>query len=113
VVLAARTRELLLGEAVSAARTKRLEELIAGVPGVVRLVHLRTMHLGPETVLLAAKVEFADELQVPQVEATIDEIEKRVRAENPDMPYIFIEAGSEWTTTRLRSAVTPRTPPGA
>jgi len=102
VVLAWRTRMLLLGEGVGPARARRLAEIIGGVPGVVRLVHLRTMYLGPETILLAAKVEFSDEFQVPQVEATIDEIEKRVRADTPIARYIFIEAGSEWKTTRLR-----------
>jgi cation diffusion facilitator family transporter len=108
VVLASRTRQLLLGEGVSPERVERITALIAGSPNVVRVIHLRTMHLGPETVLLAAKVEFTHELHVPQVEAAIDEIEKRVRAENSDIPYIFVEAGSDWTTTMLRSPVVPR-----
>jgi len=66
------------------------------------------MHLGPDPVLLATKVEFADELHVPEIERTIDELERRVRTEMPEMVYIFVEAGSEWTTTRLRSHVAER-----
>ena len=108
VVLAQRTRQLLLGEAVSPERTKRLGEIIAAVSGVRKLIHLRTMHLGPDTVLVAAKVEFADELHAHEIEQAIDELERRVRAEMPEMRYIFVEAGSEWTTTCLRTQVAER-----
>ena len=108
VTLAQRTRQLLLGEAVSPAHTRRLREIMTGVAGVVRVIHLRTMHLGPETVLLATKVEFADALKVPEIEQAIDELERRVRSEMPEMRYIFVEAGSAWTTTRLRSQVAGR-----
>jgi cation diffusion facilitator family transporter len=99
VVLAQRTRLLLLGEGVQPARAGRIREIVQGTPGVQGIVHLRTMHLGPDTVLLAMKVHFADTLAVHDVERTIDEIEARVRAEMPEMLYVFIEAGAAWTTT--------------
>jgi cation diffusion facilitator family transporter len=111
VVLAQRTRQLLLGEAVSPEHTKRLGEIIATVPGVRRLIHLRTMHLGPDTVLLATKVEFGEELHAHEIEQAIDELERRVRGEMPEMRYIFVEAGSGGTTT-CRVARVTEVPPG-
>jgi divalent metal cation (Fe/Co/Zn/Cd) transporter len=58
---------------------------------VRRLIHLRTMHLGPEELLVGAKVELDPELTFPQVAAAIDEAEARIREQVPTARVIYLE----------------------
>jgi divalent metal cation (Fe/Co/Zn/Cd) transporter len=55
---------------------------------------LLTMQLGVDQVLLAAAIKFRSNLSVPQLESTIDRIERRIRQEEPTIKRIFIEAES-------------------
>ena len=55
------------------------------------LIWLRTQHLGPDELLVAAKVEFDLSLDMPGLARAIDEVEARVRAEVPTAEYLFIE----------------------
>ena len=51
-------KSLLIGESVAPAVDARIREAILDGPEVKRIIHLRTLHLGPDDVLLAAKLEF-------------------------------------------------------
>lgn len=73
----------------------QVQKLIEGTPGVRRLTQLLTMHLGPDFVLLAVKVAFTEKMEVEEVEKVIDELERRVRAEVPEIEKkIFVEPDS-------------------
>jgi cation diffusion facilitator family transporter len=89
--LAVEMKGLLIGESA----TPQMEEAIVGAirdaPRVRRIIHLRTEHLGPDEVLLAAKVEFDHELSVAELAATIDATEALVRARVPEARIIYIE----------------------
>ncbi len=61
---------------------------------MVRVTQILTMHLGPEFVVLALKVAFEPTLSVDAVESTINEIERRIREEQPRMMKIFVEPDS-------------------
>ena len=56
ITLAIETKSLLLGEAASLDAVHRIEAALAGSPGVERVIHMKTLHLGPEEVLVAAKI---------------------------------------------------------
>ena len=56
VMLAVETKSLLLGEAASPEAVGRIEQALTGTPGVERIIHMKTLHLGPEEVLVAAKI---------------------------------------------------------
>ena len=90
------TRSLLIGEGVTEAVRGRLVELVDGTEGVQRTTQLLTMHLGPDTVLVALKVRFEPGLTVDQVEQVTDALEQRVRAELPEMKQIFVEADGDY-----------------
>ena len=64
-----------------------------GVDGVPQLL---TMHLGPETIVLALKVRFRPGMQLDEIERVTDDIERRVQAEIPAMNKIFVEADSDY-----------------
>ena len=56
VTLAVETKSLLLGEAASPEAVQRIQRAIEDTPGVERIIHMKTLHMGPEEVLVAAKI---------------------------------------------------------
>ena len=59
--------------------------------GVVSVIHLRTLHLGPEELLVAAKIEVDGAETAAQVAVAIDAAEQRVRAAVPIARMIYLE----------------------
>jgi hypothetical protein len=55
------------------------------------VIHLRTLHLGPEELLVAAKVEIEHDQTLPALALTIDAAEKHVRAQVPAARVIYVE----------------------
>jgi divalent metal cation (Fe/Co/Zn/Cd) transporter len=93
-ILARETKDLLLGESVVSADAERIRAIVTSFPLVQKLVAQRTMHLGPDEVLLVLKLEFVDTLNTAAIEAAIDEIERRLRQELPLLKRIWIEPGT-------------------
>ena len=91
VILIVEMRSLLLGEAASPEATVRLRGAIESSPSVRRLIHVRTMHVGPEELLVAAKIEFDASLDFAGVTYAIDETEARIRSIEPDATLIYLE----------------------
>ena len=91
IVLAIEMKGLLIGEGASPERLEVIADEIAAAPSVTRLIHMRTEHLGPDELLLAAKVEFAGHLDVAGLAAAIDEVERRVRSAVPEARLIYLE----------------------
>ena len=90
VVLIVETKSLLLGEAASPAAVERICQALVG-PGVLRVIHQRTLHLGPEEVLVAAKLAMPPDSTLAEVAAAIDAAEARVRAAEPSARVIYLE----------------------
>ena len=90
VVLIVETKSLLLGESASPAAVRRITDALVG-DGVLRVIHQRTLHLGPEEVLVAAKLSMAPESSLAQVASAIDAAEARVRAAEPTARVIYLE----------------------
>jgi cation diffusion facilitator family transporter len=91
LVLIVEMKSLLIGESASPASSDAIRQAIESHPCVRRLIHMRTEHLGPEEILVAAKVEFATGLDAAGVARQIDEVEDAVRAVVPSARVIFIE----------------------
>ena len=62
--------------------------------GVDELVELRTMHLGPDHLIVAARVDFAADISSDQVEALAEEIDRRLAARLSQVPHVFIDPTS-------------------
>jgi divalent metal cation (Fe/Co/Zn/Cd) transporter len=82
---------LLLGEAASPEEVRAIRGAIETGPDVKRVIHLRTEHLGPEELLVAAKVEFRRGLTVAQLANAIDDAEVRTRAAVGERCVIYLE----------------------
>jgi cation diffusion facilitator family transporter len=90
-ILAVEMRSLLIGEPATPEVEYRITSAIVGIPEVKRLIHLRTEHLGPEELLVAAKVEFDADLTISELAGIIDQLELSVRARVPEATTIYIE----------------------
>lgn len=95
VFLAFETHGLLIGEGATRGDRERAERIVAGAPNVERVVEVLTLHIGPSDVILALKVAFSKGLTVDELEEAINEIERRVRGEMPQMKRIFVEPDSK------------------
>lgn len=83
--LAKENKGLLIGEAISKRDSKRIVDSVSQIPEVNRVVSMRTMHLGPQDVLIAMEVSLKDGLDTDRIELVIDNVEKQVKS---IIPYI-------------------------
>lgn len=90
VVLALETKSLLLGESATEQDVDAIEAALVG-EGVRSLIHVRTLHLGPEELLVAAKIEIAPTASAAEIASAIDAAEQRVRAAVPIATAIYLE----------------------
>jgi cation diffusion facilitator family transporter len=105
VVLAIEMKSLLIGEAVAPRVEQQIRTAILDGPEVSRIIHLRTQHLGPDDVLLAAKLEFTCDTTAALTDA-IDAVEARVRSSVPMTRLIFFEPDF-YDAERVREESTP------
>ena len=89
-LLAVETKSLLIGEAASPDHLTAIRSAIAEGPEVDRLIHLRTEHLGPEELLVAAKIDLSPQAE-PDTARAIDRVEARIRARVPQARVIYLE----------------------
>ncbi len=91
ITLVVEMKSLLIGEAASPAMVGRIREAMESCDRVQRVIHLRTEHLGPEELLVGAKLAFDADLDVPALAEAIDDVEVLVRAAVPAARVIYIE----------------------
>ncbi|MDQ3457001.1 MAG: cation diffusion facilitator family transporter [Actinomycetota bacterium] len=91
VILAIETKSLLLGESATEADVARIEAAIVAEPMVGGLIHMRTLHLGPEELLVAAKIAIDAQDNAADVAAAIDAAEVRIREAVPIARVIYLE----------------------
>ena len=95
IVLAIELRSLLIGEGASDADLKAIESAMGASNDVEEVIHVRTLHIGPDDLLVAAKVRLRPELHFPEVVDVINRIEVRVRERVPAAKQIYIEPDVE------------------
>ncbi len=91
VTLAIKMKRSLIGESALVEEVDAIRQALVDDPTVVAVIHLRTQHLGPEDLLVAAKLAFGPLLTLTEVALAIDAVEARVRAAVPSVRLIYIE----------------------
>lgn len=91
VFLAIEMKGLLIGEAATPEDRADLIAAVESHPEVERIIHLRTEHIGPESILVTAKVAFRAGLTVAELSAAIDSVEAAMRTVVPEAVLIYIE----------------------
>jgi cation diffusion facilitator family transporter len=91
VILAVEMKSLLIGESASADVERAIVAALEDGAEVERVIHLRTLHMGPESLLVAAKIAVRPCDRAETVAAGIDAAERRVRASVPIARMIYLE----------------------
>ena len=91
VVLAIETKSLVIGEAARPEQLAAIRAALDAAPGLERVIHLRTMHLGPDELLVAAKIATAPGSSARDIATAIDDAEARIRASVPIARVIYLE----------------------
>ena len=91
VILAVEMKSLLIGESAGRDIERDIVAAIEGGPEVDGVIHLRTLHVGPETLLVAAKIAVVGADSAAQIARGIDAAERRIRAAVPIAQLIFLE----------------------
>ena len=91
IVLGLETKSLLLGESASPVVQRRIREALEATPGIERVIHMKTLHLGPEELLVAVKIGSPRECTAEELARNIDTAERAIRAAEPMARVIYIE----------------------
>ncbi|MEV4092845.1 cation diffusion facilitator family transporter [Streptosporangium saharense] len=91
IVLAIETKSLLIGESAGPEVERQIISALESAPEVARVIHMRTLHLGPEELLVAAKIAVDHDDTAAEVARGIDEAEQRIRSAVPIARVIYLE----------------------
>jgi divalent metal cation (Fe/Co/Zn/Cd) transporter len=90
-ILAVETKSLLLGEGANPEDVRQIEQAILAGDGIERIIHMKTLHLGPEELLVAAKIAVPRAERAEDLARHIDETEVRIREAVPIARVIYLE----------------------
>jgi cation diffusion facilitator family transporter len=91
VILGIETSSLLLGEGASAGDVASIRSAIEGVAGVESIIHMKTLYLGPDELLVGAKIAISSTDGAQSIVAAIDAAERAVRESVPVARVIYLE----------------------
>jgi len=91
VILAIEMSSLLIGEGATRDDADRIAAALRGTDGVGQIIHMKTLYLGPDELLVAAKLGFDPTDQADEIAATIDRAEIAVREVVPAARVIYLE----------------------
>ncbi len=90
--LSRKSKNLLIGEGISKADQRKIEEILKSNRFVNRILDVRAIYQGPEKIFLAMDLNFKDGLSTEEIEKVIDEIESSIKASVPFVDRIYVEA---------------------
>jgi cation diffusion facilitator family transporter len=95
--LAKENRGLLIGESITTREYKKIVKSIQEIPEVNKIITMRTMHMGPEDILVGIQVNLIDNLDTDKIESITDVIEQKIMQviPNTNREHIFVEVERE------------------
>lgn len=91
VILGIETKSLLVGEGAGPENTIKIRDAINAHPSVEALIHMKTLYLGPDEMMVAAKIAFASKMRLVDVATEINAVEASIRAAVPVARVIYLE----------------------
>lgn len=105
VFLARESKGLLLGEPASPEVQKKVLDIAQQDPAVQQANGILTLHMGPREIVAGLSIEFEDHLAAPEIEACVERIEARLKAEMPEISRLFVKPQTTGAWERRRKAV--------
>jgi len=100
VILIVEMKSLLIGEGASEPVLGRIVSRLESCEPVQRVIHIRTQYLGPDELLVAAKIAFVPMMRIEDVARAIDDAEQRVREAVPEARLIYLEPDLDRSAVR-------------
>jgi cation diffusion facilitator family transporter len=91
IFLSLEMASMLIGEGAIPEEQEQIRQALESTPDVDRVIHLRTLHVGPDDILVAAKIAVDKSDTGREIAQAIDAAERRVRAVVPTATYIYLE----------------------
>ena len=91
ILLAYETKGLLIGEAASPALLSNVKSIIEKRKSILYVNEIRSMHMGPNDILLAISIDFADNMTAVDVERDIAYLEREIKSNHSEIKHLFIE----------------------
>lgn len=113
IILIIEMKSLLIGEG---AAPRTLDAIVAELESgesVRRVIHIKTQYLGPDELLVAAKIAFTETVQFIDLAAAIDEAESRIRAKVPEARLIYLEPDLDRGSAGSVSSAAPVSEPAS
>jgi len=92
ILLASETKGLLIGESANKEVVRGIRGIAQGLPEILRVNEVLTMHMGPRFVLANLSVEFRDEATAPDIERVVARLDRQIKEEYPFVKRVFVEA---------------------
>ncbi|WP_030989872.1 cation diffusion facilitator family transporter [Streptomyces sp. NRRL S-1813] len=112
LILAAETKSLLLGEAAGPEQIAQIRAAVVDGDVVTRVIHMRTLHLGPDELLVAAKIAVKHDGIATQIAEAINAAEARIREAVPIARVIYLEPDIYNEATAAAGTDPSKTPSG-
>ena len=100
VILIVEMKSLLIGEGASEPVLERIVSRLESCDPVERVIHIRTQYLGPDELLVAAKIALGPMMRIEEVARAIDDAEQRVREAVPEARLIYLEPDLDRSAVR-------------
>jgi cation diffusion facilitator family transporter len=91
IVLGLETSSLLVGEGATAEDTGKIRKALKETDGVESIIHMKTLYLGPEELMVGAKIAVGEKATGKQIAKVIDAAEENVRTAVPAARVIYLE----------------------
>jgi divalent metal cation (Fe/Co/Zn/Cd) transporter len=92
--MAKETKHLLIGESATEQDIRQIIDILKQYDEIEAFGNIKTMHLGPEEIMLGANINFRDNLKIKQIEPIVLEIKHKIKLANPHIKHIFLETDS-------------------
>jgi divalent metal cation (Fe/Co/Zn/Cd) transporter len=90
-VLGRNYKELLIGAAAQPEDVERIRQIAESEPGIAKVLDLRTMYLGPRSLLVAVRADLADHVGADDVERIANDVDEKLREAVPDVSEVFLD----------------------
>lgn len=94
IVLAAEGRELLIGKGITRSEMSRIAQDIMKIPNVRIVRDIKTIYLGPESLMMVVRINFADGLNTDEIERTIDNVQNELKGKIGELKHVIVEPES-------------------
>jgi len=105
IFLARESKGLLLGEPAAPDIQRKVLSIAQQDPAVQRANGITSVHIGPEEIVAGLSIEFEDHMSAPEIEACVERIEKRLKAEVPTISNLFVKPQTTGTWERRRREI--------